>query len=251
MLEQVEQLPAFDIKDIDSSKIHGPTVFDKCLHEACTGGHLRIVKYLIEIAGADVKARDKFGRTPLHCAASNEKLEVLKYLIERGADVDAQNPDNYFERYTALGEAAIRGKFGVAKMLLENGADVGREGFGERSPLYAASVAIYPKLVELLLRFGADPEGISHNGETPLIGLEAVPKSIGNRKPGAKKEVRKLLNDAIVAKHSCALKWLITGMVVALLTVMGLKVYYNHQRAARHKYLRQRIIQEQRRAKEV
>ncbi len=48
------------------------------------------MKYLVEDKGADAKAADKYGYTPLHWAAENGRLDVVKYLVEeKGADVEA------------------------------------------------------------------------------------------------------------------------------------------------------------------
>jgi hypothetical protein len=100
-------------------------------------------------------------------------------------------------------------------------------------PLHAAAFAAQPKLVELLLKFGADPEIMLDIGRTPLS--LAGKSRLGDKKKGEKEEVVILLKDAIELKRSSEMKWRITVLVVALLTIMGLKVYYNHQRAARHK----------------
>ncbi|CAK9253192.1 unnamed protein product, partial [Sphagnum jensenii] len=58
---------------------------DTPLHRAAEKGHLDVVKYLVE-KGADVKAANKYGYTPLHWAASSGKLDIVKYLVEKGAD---------------------------------------------------------------------------------------------------------------------------------------------------------------------
>jgi ankyrin repeat protein len=63
---------------------------NNCLHEACAGGHLKTVKYLIESRGANIEAKGEFGQTPLLRAVVQEKLEILKYLLERGADFNAE-----------------------------------------------------------------------------------------------------------------------------------------------------------------
>lgn len=44
------------------------------------------VRYLVEELGADVNARDHDGYTPLHNAAARGDVEMLQYLVERGAD---------------------------------------------------------------------------------------------------------------------------------------------------------------------
>ena len=41
--------------------------------------------------GAEVDARDEDGRTPLHRAASNNSLDVARMLIDRGANTDGKD----------------------------------------------------------------------------------------------------------------------------------------------------------------
>jgi apoptosis-stimulating of p53 protein 1 len=49
---------------------------------------LEIVKFLVEF-GCDVNAQDSDGWTPLHCAASCNNLPMVQYLVEKGACVFA------------------------------------------------------------------------------------------------------------------------------------------------------------------
>jgi ankyrin repeat protein len=42
-------------------------------------------------AGANINSVDNDGWTPLHAAAHWDKHDVIKYLIERNADLDAKN----------------------------------------------------------------------------------------------------------------------------------------------------------------
>ena len=53
-----------------------------------------VIKFLID-SGADVNVKDQFGWFPLHHAASLAILdvEILKYLIEKGADVNVLDDD--------------------------------------------------------------------------------------------------------------------------------------------------------------
>jgi len=45
------------------------------------------IRYLVEVHGGDVNVRDAEGYTPLHNAASRGDTEMIRYLVERGADV--------------------------------------------------------------------------------------------------------------------------------------------------------------------
>ena len=78
---------------------------------ACRYEHLEVIKLLIE-NGADVSAGNNCA---LMMASENGRLEVVKLLIENGADVSVRN--NY-----ALQWASIYGHLEVAKLLIENGA---------------------------------------------------------------------------------------------------------------------------------
>ena len=55
-------------------------------HKFAPGGMLVAVKYLVEELHADVNAREHEGNTALHNAAARGDNEMIKYLIEKGAD---------------------------------------------------------------------------------------------------------------------------------------------------------------------
>jgi ankyrin repeat protein len=60
-------------------------------HRYAPSGMLPAVKYLIEELGADVNARDHEGNTALHHAAARGDVEMILYLVSKGADVKAVN----------------------------------------------------------------------------------------------------------------------------------------------------------------
>jgi ankyrin repeat protein len=87
---------------------------------ASCSGHTDIVKLLIE-AGADVNKKDKRNRyTVLMVTSSAGQKEVAKLLIEAGANVNAQDDGGN----TALLDATWRGETEIVKLLIEEGADV-------------------------------------------------------------------------------------------------------------------------------
>jgi ankyrin repeat protein len=60
-------------------------------HRNHPAGFLPAVEYLVEECGADVNARDHEGGTPLHNAAARGDVEMIRYLVSKGADVTAVN----------------------------------------------------------------------------------------------------------------------------------------------------------------
>jgi ankyrin repeat protein len=58
-------------------------------HRFAPGGMLAAVKYLIEELHADVNAYDHEGNTALHHAAARGDVEMIQYLVSKGADVKA------------------------------------------------------------------------------------------------------------------------------------------------------------------
>eukprot|EP00736_Rhodelphis_marinus_P007549 Rmarinus@m.19878 len=69
--------------DFDRSNKHGRTP----VHVAAREGHLDLVKFLVEENGADHDKEDMNGWTPVHAACRGGHLDVVQYLVEeKGAD---------------------------------------------------------------------------------------------------------------------------------------------------------------------
>jgi ankyrin repeat protein len=99
-------------------------------------GHVEMVRVLLE-GGANVEGVNAYGATPLHHAAHNGQLEVCRLLLDWGAKV---NTLNRFAR-TPLHHAAWRGHLPVVKLLVKEGADVRlKDKFGKTASDWARSV---------------------------------------------------------------------------------------------------------------
>ena len=62
---------------------------------AAQGGHSRVVRFLIS-QGADVRAKNGYGNTALHCACRAGSLECVEALIAAHSDVDAKNHKGWY-----------------------------------------------------------------------------------------------------------------------------------------------------------
>lgn len=84
---------------------------DSALGEALNCGHLEVVKYLVE-QGADIDAKK---RTALENSAADGQLEMVKYLLEQGLAGEMEY---------VLYVSARMGHLKVVKYLVERGADI-------------------------------------------------------------------------------------------------------------------------------
>ena len=59
------------------------------LHIAAQEGHLGVVRRLVKAAGAQIDALNKDGATPLYWAAHNGHLETVQFLVRAGKDKES------------------------------------------------------------------------------------------------------------------------------------------------------------------
>ena len=89
-----------------------------CLRNADAG----MVALLLD-AGAEVNARDRSGRTPLHGVCALGKKELAELLVARGAEVNARD----FSGWTPLGFACFRRHEDVIEFLSRHAAEQGEQ----------------------------------------------------------------------------------------------------------------------------
>ena len=164
--------------------------------------------------GADPRATDTDGNTPLHHAARSGDPAVAAQLLDAGADPEAINAAGL----TPLGAACACGNWRLARFLLDRGAraepghgqppllaaaggeddaigvqlllkhraKVDSRGPAGRSALMAACLAGNAEIVQLLLDAGADVNARDDHGVTPLLeaaraGANAVLRALAER----------------------------------------------------------------------
>ncbi|CAF1052114.1 unnamed protein product [Rotaria sordida] len=149
---------------------------------AAEQGYFECVKLLIQ-AGADIDLAPSgplalimniYGQTPLFCAAKEGRTDIVKYLLDRGANPSVQNHYGI----SALWIPSQRGMLKVVELLLNAGAETHVAPFGNQTDklnitgwtsLYVAMKSRKFDVVKLLLKYGADPNAITKYCSTPFL----------------------------------------------------------------------------------
>ncbi|XP_024154019.1 histone-lysine N-methyltransferase EHMT2 isoform X2 [Oryzias melastigma] len=134
------------------------------LHHAAKMGNLEIVNMLLETGQVDVNAQDNGGWTPIIWAAEHKHVEVIKALLNRGADVSITDK----ELNVCLHWAAYAGSVDIAEMVLNSGCSLSSVNIHGDTPLHIAAREGYQDCVTLFLSRGADIDVMNKEGDTPL-----------------------------------------------------------------------------------
>ncbi|KAH9046078.1 ankyrin repeat-containing domain protein [Lactarius hengduanensis] len=136
------------------------------LHLAADSGASTEVMKLLIGHGADVNAKTDDLRTPLHLASQNESLEVVRFLVEHGADISAVTKWHG----TILHEASASSNLEVIRFLVEHGADVNAKTEDLWTPLHTALETMQDnnEVVRFLVECGADVNAKTEDLTTPL-----------------------------------------------------------------------------------
>jgi len=135
------------------------------LHKFASRDAFQLAKEHIA-AGADVNAKASSNLTPLHLATTAEMADLL---IKSGANINAKSG-----RTTPLMHAAYFGHADVLKRLLENGADIHPRDYNGRTALHNAidgDEFNAPEIVDELIAAGSNVNNINNWGETILDTL--------------------------------------------------------------------------------
>lgn len=134
------------------------------IHLAIKEGHSEIVLYFLQmgfdpnaaISNEEEDEDDQFHEPLLSIAASHGQLQILKILLDRGANIG--QTDSY--GCNALHEACSSGEVEVVTCLISQGADVNscaNECMDHFTPLHQAISYRHIEIVKILLAKGADP----------------------------------------------------------------------------------------------
>ncbi|PIA69629.1 ankyrin repeat domain-containing protein [Pseudomonas sediminis] len=139
--------------ELEARTRHGRTA----LHLACLSGNHHIVKFLISV-GANIAAIDEDGNTPIHMAVEGSNSSI-KLLLDAGAQIDPINN----ERKTPLIFACEIGKVGAIKNLCDSGANTKIDQYSEKTLIRLAIdsfKSIFPsnaqQMINSLIKAGAE-----------------------------------------------------------------------------------------------
>ncbi|KAL9063940.1 MAG: hypothetical protein Q9161_009193, partial [Pseudevernia consocians] len=152
-----------DINVSETNECHDPYTEANPLNAACAGGHLSVVRLLLNY-GADIEKTNKSSVTPLMAAVRGNNPSVVRLLLEAGANVNhathvtlswrSDLPHDRsikpIENATALSEAAEKGNLEIVEELLSAGAIIGRSSI-ESNALMKACRSRHRMIFELLL----------------------------------------------------------------------------------------------------
>jgi ankyrin repeat protein len=134
------------------------------LHYAAIEGHVDVVKLLLK-KGANIKAQEgTSGATPLYLAVRFGQTDVARVLLEKWNEQG-------FGRYggTLLRLAARDGNIGMVRTLVEKGAHLNAQNMDGYTPVHLAAEDGHIDVIRLLLEKGANVDARNGKGLTPLL----------------------------------------------------------------------------------
>jgi ankyrin repeat protein len=136
------------------------------LYDAAAVGNLARVKQFVENEPSRANSFSPDGFPVVALAAVFGHLDVVRYLTERGADINASATNG--SGYTALTGAVASGHTEIVRWLLQNGANPNHRYGAGYSPLLTAAANGHLEIVKRLVSHQADPHATTNDGKSPL-----------------------------------------------------------------------------------
>ena len=148
-------------------KQHNNSSFNSALNAAVANNNREIVKLLLDKGANPNFNNDEALRTAL---IKNQNIKIADLLIDRGADINVRNKDTSLLSELILDRALFKRKEkpDVVKYLLDKGAEVNDTEEGLSMSLFSALFIRDTKLVETLLKKGAKFEFMEKKLNSPL-----------------------------------------------------------------------------------
>jgi len=152
----------------------GPSVLDRNgntpLVWAVSNNKLNVVRVMVEQYLIPLNVQNFDGETAISIAVSSGQYETVKYLIERGANLNLSN----CRCESPLHHGVVIGNLEISRLLVENGSYLDAEDECGDTPLHFAVREDKTEIVDFLLYFGADADHENFDEETPTQLAEMV-----------------------------------------------------------------------------
>ncbi|CEJ90318.1 hypothetical protein VHEMI06109 [[Torrubiella] hemipterigena] len=135
------------------------------LHLAAEAGNLVMIELLLR-HGANISARVPYGKTPLLYAIDANQPAAVEALLAAGADIEEPHRDDYGCR--PLGFAACRGHDEIVRILLDHGADMEARNSVDATAVVSLATEGHVSTMQLLLERGADASSRTSLGYNAL-----------------------------------------------------------------------------------
>jgi len=152
----------------------GPSVLDRNgntpLVWAVINNKLNLIRFLVEQCLLPLNVQNFEGETALSISVTSGQYDTVKYLIERGANLNLSN----CRCESPLHHAVVIGNLEITRLLVEEGSYVDAEDECGDTPLHFAVREDKTEIVEFLLSIGADANHENFDEETPKQLAEMV-----------------------------------------------------------------------------
>jgi uncharacterized protein len=134
------------------------------IHDAAAVGKLDAVKRIVENGATRANPFSPDGFPVVALAAVFGHLDVVRYLADHGAEINAAATNG--SGYNALTGAVASGHTEIVRWLLQNGANPNHRYAAGYSPLLTAAANGHLEIVKLLLAHGADVLATTNDGKS-------------------------------------------------------------------------------------
>jgi ankyrin repeat protein len=134
------------------------------IHEAAKRGDIEKVRSILSSDKSQLEAKDRVGYTPLNWAAMRAKWDMVKFLLDMGANTNSPG----FDKCTSLHCASHHDNKDIIELLINKGADHTFKNAWGNTPLHVAAQRGCKQSAAMLIAKGANLQATSNEGWTPL-----------------------------------------------------------------------------------
>jgi ankyrin repeat protein len=134
---------------------------DAEIFRSVRAGIIEDVKRLLSHRKASAKDTTIFGTSLSYSASKSENIELVRLLIQEGADVNAQDEDSDSPLHGAM---AISDNYDIARILIENGAELSGKNVDGKTPfhnIFNHTISLVLMRDDLIEHMLPDSEGMS------------------------------------------------------------------------------------------